>query len=134
MTSDGRDRIETLARRQPLFVEPGATLRGVAHTMWAEDVGALVVGDPRHPIGLISERDVVAELGQGADPDAKTAEEAMTNYVVSARLGDPLFDAASEMVDDGIRHLPVVDDGGNVVGMISARDLLRPLLLDALGG
>jgi CBS domain-containing protein len=102
--------------------------------MWAEDVGALVVGDARHPIGLISERDVVAELGQGADPDAKTAEEAMTNYVVSARLGDPLFDAASEMVDDGIRHLPVVDDGGNVVGMISARDLLRPLLLDALGG
>ena len=70
MTVHVRDKVETLAQRQPLFVEPGATLRGVAHTMWAEDVGALVVGDARHPIGLISERDVVAELGQGADPDA----------------------------------------------------------------
>jgi CBS domain-containing protein len=134
MTVHLRDKIETLTHREPLCVEPGATLRSVARTMWAEDVGALVVGDPRHPIGVISERDVVAELGQGADPDAKTAEQAMTKYVISARLGDRLFDAASEMVDDGIRHLPVVDDKGDVVGMISARDLLRPLLLDALGG
>ena len=58
----------------------------------------------------------------------------MTKYVISARLGDRLFDAASEMLDDGMRHLPVVDDKGDLVGMISARDLLRPLLLDALGG
>ena len=129
-----RDKIETLPQSEPLCVEPGTTLRSVAHAMWAEDVGALVVGDPRHPVGVISERDVVAELGQGADPNAMTAEQAMTKYVISARLGDPLFDAASEMLDDGIRHLPVIDDKGNVVGMVSARDLLRPLLLDALGG
>jgi len=70
MTLHIRDKIETLAQRRPLFVEPGATLRSVTHTMWAEAVGALVVGDPHHPVGVISEHDVVAELGQGADPDA----------------------------------------------------------------
>ena len=63
-----------------------------------------------------------------------TAEEAMTTYVISARPEDPLFDVAAQMLDDAIRHLPVVDENGGVVGMVSVRDLLCPLLLDALGG
>lgn len=109
-------------------------LRAVAHTLWTESVGALVVGDARHPVGVISERDVVTALAQGADPDAVTAGDAMTHHVISARLEDPLFDAASQMLDDAIRHLPVTDENGTVIGMVSIRDLVGPLLLDALGG
>ena len=46
------------------------TLRSVAHKLSAEDVGMLVVCEVhRHPVGVISERDVVGVLAQGADPD-----------------------------------------------------------------
>jgi CBS-domain-containing membrane protein len=38
------------------------------------------------------------------------------------------------MIDHEVRHLPVVDENDDVVGMVSVRDLLRPLLIDALGG
>jgi CBS-domain-containing membrane protein len=58
----------------------------------------------------------------------------MTRCVVSARVGDSLCDAAYQMLDGVIRHLPVVDDNGRVIGMVSVRDLLRPLLLDAVEG
>jgi CBS domain-containing protein len=129
-----QDKVESLARQEAVFVERDETLRNVARTMWIESVGALVVGDEHLPLGVISERDLVAKVGQGADLDTMTAEETMTRCVVSARVGDSLCDAAYEMLDGVIRHLPVVDDNGRVIGMVSVRDLLRPLLLDAVEG
>jgi CBS domain-containing protein len=128
------DRVGSLSGREPVLAEADETLRSVARKLWSESVGIVVVGDARHPLGVISERDVVAVLAQGADPDAMAAREAMTNHIISARRHDPLFDAAGQMLDDAIRHLPVVDENGAVVGMVSVRDLLRPLLLDALSG
>lgn len=134
MTLHVADRLRGLPRREPVLTDPSATLRSVAHTLWSESVGMAVVGDAHHPRGVISERDVVAALAQGADPDSMTAVDAMTTYIVSARPEDPLFDVAGQMIDDEIRHLPILDENGAVVGMVSVRDLLRPMLLDALSG
>jgi CBS domain-containing protein len=134
MTLHVADQLRALPRRDPVLVSPEATLRDAAHTLWLESVGVAVVGDPDDPRGVISERDVVAAIAQGADPDTMTAADAMTRYVISAQPGDPLFDVAGRMIDDGIRHLPIVDSAGAVTGMVSVRDLLRPLLVDALGG
>lgn len=129
------DRLSTLADHEPVLAAPDATLRELASTLWSHSVGMVVVAeDARHPRGVCSERDVVAALARGADPDAMTAAEAMTGYVISARPEDPVFDVVFQMIDDGIRHLPIFDEAGTVVGMVSVRDLLRPLLLDALGG
>lgn len=128
------DPVGSIAGRQPVFVDADATLRAVARILWSESIGVLVVGDERHPLGVISERDVVTELAEGADPDTRTARDAMTAYLISARREDPIYDAAGQMLDDLVRHLPVVDEDGRVVGMVSVRDLLRPLLVDALTG
>jgi CBS domain-containing protein len=57
------------------------------HTLWTESVGALVVGDARHPVGVISERDVITALAQRADRDAVTAGDAMIRYVISDQHG-----------------------------------------------
>jgi CBS domain-containing protein len=135
MTLHVADRLRELPRREPVLADPKATLRSVAHTLWSESVGMAVVGDAQRPRGVISERDVVAALARGADPDVMTAVDAMTNYIISARPEDPLFDVAGQMIDDDIiRHLPILDENSAVVGMVSVRDLLRPMLLDALSG
>lgn len=134
MTLHATDQLRTLPRRDPVITRADATLRAVAHTLWSESVGIAVVGDAHRPRGLISERDIVAALAQGADPDTMTAAQAMTTHLISARPEDPLFDVTLQMIDDGIRHLPILDENGAVVGMVSVRDLLRPLLLDALSG
>ncbi len=132
MTSYRQGKVEDLVRREPVFVAPDQTLRAVAHAMWVENVGALVVGDGQKSLGIISERDLAIQIGGGADPDTVTAREAMTSNMIAAKVGDTLDEAAYQMLEVGIRHVPLVDDGGRVVGMVSIRDLLRPLLSDGL--
>lgn len=121
----------TEVTREPVLVAPTDSLRDVARVLWEESVGAAVVGTADAPAGVVSERDLVAHLAQGADPDVATAEEAMTRHLVSARPDDQLLDVAFIMLDGVIRHVPLVEERGTVVGMVSMRDLLRPLIIDA---
>lgn len=132
MTVTLRDQARELVR-PPVIVGPDATLRAVTRTLWENEVGAAVVGTEHHPVGIISERDVVTRLAQGADPDTATAGEAMTSAVATARPDDRLLDVAYLMFDDNVRHVPVIDEVGSVTGMVSVRDLLGPLLISALG-
>lgn len=123
------------ATRAAVFVTPDEVLRDVARRLWEEAVGAAVVVGPRGEVlGVISERDVVTRLAWGADPDAVTAGEAMTPHIVAAYPNDLVIDVAFQMIDNAIRHVPVIDDAGDVLGMVSIRDLVRPLLVDAMGG
>ena len=117
--------------RPPLFSPPDATLREVASAMWAQGVGVLLVGEQGAPVGIISERDVVARIAAGADPDGTTAVQAMTEAVICAAPDDLLFEVAGQMLDNAVRHIPVSDGADGISGVVSIRDLLRPLLLDA---
>lgn len=134
MPSYRKNKVESIAHREPVFAQADETLQMVAHRMWVENVGALVVGDAQRPLGIISERDVVSQIGQGEDLNVVTAEQVMTPYLVAARVGDTLDDAAYQMLEGVIRHVPLMDGEGRVVGMISVRDLLRPLLSDGPKG
>lgn len=120
--------------RPAVVLAPDTTLRAATTTLWEAATGAAVVGTAENPLGVLSERDVVMALAEGADPDAITVAEAMTPRVIAARPDDRLVDVAYLMLDDAIRHVPVVDDDGAVTGVVSVRDLLRPLLADALAG
>jgi CBS domain-containing protein len=83
-------------------------------------------------LGAVSERDIVAALANGADPDLVWAEDVMSEQLVSFEAGDRVVDAAAELVDRGIRHAPVLE-GGEVVGVVSLRDLTVVLVDAALG-
>jgi CBS domain-containing protein len=125
----------TDATRPPVVTRPGATLRAVARRLWEEGVGAAAVVDEEdRVIGIISERDIVARVAHGGDPDTTTAEQTMTRTVVSARPDDRLLDVVFLMTDAGVRHVPVIDEHGEMSGMVSIRDMVRPLLVANLGG
>jgi CBS domain-containing protein len=126
------------AARLAVLVAPDATLRSVARRLWEENVGAAIVpgvAGAAAVAGVISERDVVAQLATGADPDVVTAEQAMSRNVVSAQPADAVLDVVFLMLDVGVRHIPVIDDDlDGIVGVVSMRDLLQPLLVDHFGG
>ena len=123
------------ATRPSVVTPPEATLRAVARRLWEESVGAAAVVDEEdRVIGILSERDIVAQLAHGGDPDATTAEDAMTRTVVSARPDDRLLDVVFVMTDAAVRHVPVIDEHGEMSGMVSIRDMVRPLLVANLGG
>lgn len=117
--------------RPAVVLAPATSLRAAATALWEEGAGAAVVGTTDDPQGVLSERDVMMALAEGGDPDTLTAAEVMTPRVIAVRPDDRLVDVAYLMFDDVIRHVPVVDEDG-VVGIVSVRDLLRPLLCDAL--
>ena len=120
--------------RPPVIVGRDQPIHHVARILWEESVGVAIVGTADDPAGIVSERDVVAAIGQGKDPEAVTAGEIMVSPVIAARPEDRLLDVAFLMFDHVVRHVPVIDELGHVTGIVSVRDLLRPLLVDALGG
>ena len=117
--------ISTLVQRPVLFVHLDDSLRRLAEIFAAEYVGAAVVRGT-HPPALVSERDIVNALADGADPDGTFAREVMTEDLVVAAPGDRIPQVASRMLDNEVRHIPIVEDDV-VVGVVSARDLLRAL-------
>lgn len=121
-------KVQDVANRALVAVPPQASLRVAAGLMDENSVGALVVTTDRGAVGILSERDVVAALAAGAHPDEATVAGAMSISVVSVRPHDTLYDAAVDMLDLGIRHVPVMDERGRALGMVSIRDLIRPLL------
>jgi CBS domain-containing protein len=130
---DGRHRVQSLVARPVVYVHADDSLRTVAQTLTEETIGAaLVRGTKGHAIGLVSERDIVRALADGAHPDRAKASDIMAEELVTVAPGDELHDAIHTMLDAEVRHLPVVDADVHY-GMVSARDALRALLEEAEG-
>jgi CBS domain-containing protein len=108
-----------------LTVGPAHTLREAARRMSEKGVGAAVVIDEESGgPGVVSERDILTSIGCGQDPDTERVGDHMTDTVISASPDWSLERAAVEMARRHIRHLVVVE-GGELVGMLSMRDIVR---------
>ncbi|HEX9713546.1 MAG TPA: CBS domain-containing protein [Actinomycetota bacterium] len=103
--------------------EPEETLADAADRMAFYEVGALVVMEGSRMVGIITERDLIRALSLGEVAGLTQIDKYMTPGPAAVCLGDDVSEAAEMMVALGTRHLPVVE-GGEVVGMISARDLI----------
>jgi len=108
-----------------LTIGPGHTLRAAARLMAERKVGAAVVIDPDGAgPGILTERDILESIAQGQDPDNECASDHLTADTVVAAPGWSLEEAAVAMIRGGFRHLVVVD-GGDIVGVVSMRDIVR---------
>ncbi|MCE4619898.1 MAG: CBS domain-containing protein [Desulfurococcales archaeon] len=117
------------ARKETIVsCKPGATLREASAIMAEKKVGSIIVVDEAmRLLGIFTERDLVRALASGADPDRDRVEDYMTRQVITATPYESLVSASQKMLEHGIRHLPVVDSSGRVIGIISMRDVLRAL-------
>jgi CBS domain-containing protein len=108
-----------------LTVGPEHKLRDAARQMAKRGLGAAVVIDPDEPgPGIITERDILESVAQGQSPDTELVQDHLSAHLVFAAPDWSLERAAGEMVRGGFRHLIVVD-GGDTVGVLSMRDIVR---------
>ena len=108
-----------------LTVGPGHTLRQAAKLMSERQVGAAVVSDPDGAgPSIITERDLLDAVGAGQDIDQERVADHLTPDLVLASPEWSLEQAAAEMIKRRFRHLIVVD-GGDIVGVLSMRDIVR---------
>lgn len=108
-----------------LTIGPGHTLREAAKAMCDRNVGAAVVIDPEAPgPGVITERDILRAVAEGDDPDTEQVADHLTKDLTFAAPDWSLEHAAGAMIRGRFRHLIVVD-GGELIGILSMRDIVR---------
>ncbi len=103
---------------------PDATVLEATQKMNAHRLGALVVMRGEYAIGIFTERDVLTRVvSQGRDPATTRVEEVMTTDVAFAQPETHLDEISEAMKQRRIRHMPICDDDGRLVGIISIGDL-----------
>lgn len=104
--------------------------------MRLDHVGSLVVVDKNQtPLGMITDRDIAIEVvARKLNPEKLTVKDIMTTPVVTATPTESMVVALARMREFGVRRLPIVDEQGKLVGVISNSNLVEELsgLLDSL--
>jgi CBS domain-containing protein len=100
------------------------SLEQTAARLLDKDVSAVVILDGYRLAGIITERDIVCAVADRRDLGEGTAGDYMTLEPATVELETSLAEVARMMLAYGVRHLPVVV-AGDVIGMVSARDLLQ---------
>jgi len=115
-------------------ISENATVYDAVQRFSAYDIGALVVVDDKGDIaGVVSERDYISKialLGRTSKDTQIKEISTKTANLVTATPSDDLDSCMEKMVGKDIRHLPLLDDDGKVVGMLSIKDLVKGVLAE----
>lgn len=108
---------------------PGTTISEAAEMLSTHRIGAVVVSnDGVTPLGILSERDIVRELGKrGAGCLGEAVDELMTTKLVNCTRDESADQVLAKMSEGRFRHMPVVEDG-KMVGLISIGDAVQARL------
>lgn len=121
-----------VCNREVVVTRPESSIRETAGLMREHHVGDLVVveerGGVRIPVGIVTDRDIVIEvIAKDVAMDSVTTGDVMSFELVTARESDSLWDTMQRMRIKAIRRMPVVDEGGALVGILALDDLLELL-------
>lgn len=116
-------------REQVVAVSPDTPAVEVARIMGEKNVGSVVIvtGDNR-PAGVITDRDLVVRImARGVDPGEVRAGEIPNRDVITFRDSMGIYEAIQKMAAETIRRMPVVDDDGKLIGIVTMDDIIRML-------
>ncbi len=119
--------ILNLCDEHPAAVRPDASVAEAIRAMLAHRVGAVAVVDAENKVlGIFTERDVMKRQAlSGRDPHTSPVREFMTAPVETITSDTRHGDAFAKMMGRHFRHLPIVDRGGKLLGILSLRNLLE---------
>ncbi|WP_017999991.1 CBS domain-containing protein [Paracoccus sp. N5] len=111
-------------------VAPDASVADAARLLSERRIGAIVVSeDGKVPLGILSERDIVRELGRrGAQVLDQPISELMTRKLMTCTTGDDALVILDRMTQGRFRHLPVVNEAGEMLGIVSIGDAVSARL------
>ena len=110
-------------RVQLVTASPDQTAAEAIRAMLEAGVGSVIVTDGPEPVGIFTERDVLKLAGAGASFGTALLRDVMTPSPLTVTPDVGILDAAQMMGARNLRHLPVVE-GGNLVGIVSIKDVL----------
>ena len=122
--------IADICSRGVIIASPDYSLRTIAELMRQHHVGSVVVTRDAngvvYPVGIITDRDIVLALvAKDVSPDAVSAGDVMSEPLETADENDEIWQVLERMRNRGVRRLPVVGLRGELIGIVSADDLLE---------
>ncbi|MDO8262744.1 MAG: CBS domain-containing protein [Gallionella sp.] len=129
--------ISEICNREVIVVQPNDTALEAAQLMRQHHVGDVLVvedrGGVRVPVGIVTDRDLVVEImAPELDPAVITVGDIMAPGLVTVKENAGMFEAIEYMRAKGVRRLPVVNDSGGLVGILTLDDLLELLAEELL--
>lgn len=118
--------LAVMMSREVRTIRLDASLTEAASLMRSARIGALLVVDEGAAcVGMVSETDLVRKaMAAGLNPDQERVRKIMSSPLITIEIDRSAHEASDLMAENGIRHLPITQDG-RIVGIISVRDLLR---------
>jgi Predicted signal-transduction protein containing cAMP-binding and CBS domains len=117
-------RVADIMVKEVVTAKENDKVRDIAIRMYEKKIGSVViVDDEGKPIGIVTERDMVYVVARALTPDTP-AWMVMTENPIVINENALVTEAMEKMREQNIRHLPVVDASGKLVGMISFRDII----------
>jgi len=118
-----------IAHVPPATVEPSASALEAVQVMAEEGVGAVAVVENGSVKGIFTERDVMLRVVlRDRNPRSTKMTEVMTAPVETIHEDTAADEALKHMVDRHLRHLPIVNKNGQLLGMLSIRNLLEHMV------
>lgn len=119
-----RDILNAKGLRTVFEVSCDSTVMEAVHRMNEHSIGAMIVMEDGHMVGVFTERDVLRRVvGAHRDPESVTVGDVMTREVACARPETSVEEARTVMKNHRIRHLPVTTSSGHLLGVVSIGDL-----------
>lgn len=118
--------LQSMSQRHVLSLAPAATVHDAACAMTRANCGSVLIIDSAGAMqGILTERDLMTRvLAKGLDASTTLVTQVMTRNPQCVGPETKVADAVLVMIERGFRHLPIVDAGGRVLGVFSARDAL----------
>lgn len=112
-------------RTQVLTCGPNDTVYDAVVSMTYRRCGAIAVTEKEKLVGMFTERDLLARVvGQGRDVESTIIFEVMSSKIETAQPEDSISQCIGRMDHGGFRHMPVIDNEQNLIGMLSQRDFI----------
>ncbi len=119
-----RTRVRDIIKKQPITIEPTATIREAAQLMTEKRVSALLVTVADRLVGIVTDRDLRTQVVAQDRPSGEPVSNIMTANPSTTSPESLAFEVLVDMTQRGFHHLPVVE-GGSLVGMVTSGDLMR---------
>lgn len=111
---------------KPRTVKVGDSVVDAAKLMKGEETGIAPIVEDGRLIGVVTDRDItIRVVAEGRDPQSTRVEDVASRDLVTIDPDQDLDDALAVMADHDVRHLPVIEEDGTLVGMIAHADVLR---------
>jgi CBS domain-containing protein len=116
--------MDRLARDEVVTADRDTPIATIVAMMSEQDVGTVVITEDDRPVGIITDRKIAMAMEETPDLTDSSVEELMTEDPVAIEEDAEMFDALQTLAENDVRRVPVIDDEGELAGILSIDDVL----------